>query len=657
MPRYEGGAAREMPTPERKKRPSLRVIEGGKRERARTLRKTEEVESKSHLEKIRSAGGFEEKVKTIRTLHAEYRARQDELLEKEQEIRGELEDILGPLEGNTPEEIRAHHLSGINKVKDWLTSITGRKSAKELAAPLLKKLQAVQNERVALHEKQVDISISSLRIPTEEETAKSVRQQAAEAWTAPKTEEEPYAEVSEAEFLTPEQAKMEKSKEEAVTLARETFPKEEETAEFKDKQELEQRTGMCVDLFGGIKEGMSDEEIAERRTRGRAEGARLWDEVNRMIQIMHISDTDFTAMDYVELAAKMQMAETDNRPATAKNIKTLLTKMNQKLGYAPGQDPLAEGGKPEIASTQPMSLEWAKNLLTPDTARQAWDNVRGRMIFNMDLAKTLIRKSIGTLVDEVKSIKGLESEGYQQIDAIKNINQGDPAEATMYVMLKALAEGNISLSEGDKKAAVLVKRALADINRKLLAEELVSAVKPEKAKKKERTNDELADELDKLGADPFFQSVEAEAAAKKKPEFRTNDELADELDKLGADPFFQSVEEAAAQDNAILQEQGPLERSTPDQLIETLVYGLPKKAAEDYTLALRKFYGTNDMDKQFAILRVLRKLDTKYKLEGSKTAERIRKTLMEKMDLIKKEKEERAKPKTKKKTPSLRKAA
>jgi len=646
MPRFEGNAAQEKPASERRKRPSLRVVEGGKRERVRTLRKTEEEEKLSHLDALRRAGEFggtDAQEKTIRTLHAGYGARMDELMEKEQEIRSRLEDILGPLEGSTPEEIRAHHLSGMNKVKDWLTSITGRKNAKESAAPLLKKLQAIQNEKAELHEKQIDVSITSLRMPpveyqtrkeTPEESDALIKRLFPSVGAVPETELE---------------ARLKQKREESEKLERKLFPPVEETLGYQEKQEIEKRTNEYIEMLGGVKEGMSNSEAEQARARGRAEGTRLWDEVNRTVQLMNIPDTDFTAMDYVELAAKMQKAEAGMRPEIYKNIKLLLAKMNDRLGYAAGQDPLTGAGmgasrmlemrglgqnrarneqegyatratgmesrteelphraEREKQTNQPLTLEWAKTLLTPDAASRSWNEIQSRMIFDREQAKAIVGKRIDSLAGEINGIKDLESSSYKNFNAIKNISQGDPAEATMYVMLKALAEGNINLSDGDRDAAAAVRRALSDIDR-----ELIAAAYPDRAKKEQerQKREELAGELIRLGKEPFIRDMEEET-----------DEPAE---------------------NAILHEPEQLERSTPDHVIEALVYGLPKKASEDYTLALRKFYGTNDMDKQFAILRVLRNLDVKYKLEGSKTAERIRKTLMERMLLSEEEKNKAA---------------
>lgn len=651
---------KEKEAARRKNRQSLRVVEGGKS--AKSLRKTAEQEQEEHLEKIRAAKSFDHKVETIRTLHEDYKSEQESLMQREMELRSELEDILGPLEGNTAEEIREHHMTGWHKVKDFFRGLSGDKSAKERATPLLKKLGEIQTKRKALHDKQVNISIASLRA-TAEEQPKSLEQQTAEAWTPP-------AKIMQAH-----------KDQELLDIANKMFPAIEETAEYKEKAKQEKMINDSIDMMGGVKEEMSDEEKTERRARGRADSARLWDEVNRMIEIMRVPDTDFTALDYVELAARAQKADSDNQPARAASIRGLLNKMNVKLGYAVGQDPVTGAGmggsrlneaktlggnisraeqskvaerltgvKSESSAQEksaketdqtfdkPLSIEWATAKL-PGAAAE-WNKMKDRMVLNMETSKAVIRDHIDILAQEINGIDDLTSDVYRNFNAIKNIRQGDPAEATMYVMLKAISEGVISLSEGEKKAQAAVRRALKDINRSIAA--VTAPVEKTPSSKTLRTpprrSDEEADVLDQseeiLKRAVSSEMLRAATLPDKTPSQRANKKLAESMAEIN---------ELEA------QTETDKELATPKHVIDALVYGLPEEAVESYRKAMTKFYENDNAQKRRDVLKVLRGLDAKFGLRSSKTAQRIAITLTEAL--------EKPQPKVTKKPRSVRKAA
>jgi hypothetical protein len=123
--------------------------------------------------------------------------------------------------------------------------------------------------------------------------------------------------------------------------------------------------------------------------------------------------------------------------------------------------------KRERISEEAYTIEWAANLL-PNT-RAEWDNVSNLIKTDAPKTKKVINNEIKDVVSGIQDVidSGAEvSDEYHGLKKLPRMRTGSPAEATRYVMLKALSE-LAPQTEDDEAIQRRLVDAVADIDHKL----------------------------------------------------------------------------------------------------------------------------------------------------------------------------------------------
>ena len=130
--------------------------------------------------------------------------------------------------------------------------------------------------------------------------------------------------------------------------------------------------------------------------------------------------------------------------------------------------PEKRGEKREMFK-EPFTIEWANTLLP--TAAQEWQKISYRLATadrgTQEAMKSVIQDEINLLSAKLKNLSGV-SEAYQNFDRINSVNQGNPPEATRYVMLKVFTEGGyIGTELNDMEAKNTVAHTIKAIDSRL----------------------------------------------------------------------------------------------------------------------------------------------------------------------------------------------
>ncbi len=308
------------------------------------------------------------------------------------------------------------------------------------------------------------------------------------------TEEDRKAILPETPLSVEEQLSKKKAQEQAML--------EEMVGKLENVRTPEQKTvDECVEAFGG-------------GTEGRQAAARLWDTVQNQINL-GVNEVKFTALDYVQLAAQLRRhAESGGNPETYDKTLKQLEAMNKELGFV--DNPALDFGKKKanlkkfkaigrnLARTeqaresakvtgmeaategvptratesketmgQPMTIEWAAALLTPEKAKEEWQSFLGLMegdknattadkTRQRELAAFVIRDMITDLQHKLSDLSDL-SENYARLAKYGDKAPGDPPEATLVVLLKAM-DKTLPVTEDDKQAQREVRMTLGKIH-------------------------------------------------------------------------------------------------------------------------------------------------------------------------------------------------
>jgi len=123
--------------------------------------------------------------------------------------------------------------------------------------------------------------------------------------------------------------------------------------------------------------------------------------------------------------------------------------------------------KQERIAEPAYTIEWASQLMP--NAKAEWDNVSKLINSNSVKARKTVNEEIKNITGRIKEMLeagGEISDEYHGINKIKSLRIGSPAEATRYVMLKALSELAPQKNEDISVQQALVD-SVAEIDRKL----------------------------------------------------------------------------------------------------------------------------------------------------------------------------------------------
>jgi hypothetical protein len=160
-----------------------------------------------------------------------------------------------------------------------------------------------------------------------------------------------------------------------------------------------------------------------------------------------------------------------------------------------------------------FSLNWTMELLP--TANSEWTKVaekisnQARTKGEREAMLMVINDEIQTLNEKLQKMDKI-SEEYKQLDRIQNITQGNPPEATRYVMLKVFTDGAfIGTEPNDSEAKKAVQKTIQSIDKKITTLSQEVQKRPSLRKSKELP-DTLKDEAPPTFRDEDIPTIKDE---------------------------------------------------------------------------------------------------------------------------------------------------
>ena len=415
----------------------------------------------------------------------------------------------------------------------------------------------------------------------------------------------------------------------------------------------------CIEAFGG-------------GTKGKEAAAEMWDEIQNKIS-MGVNKVDFTALDYVQTAANLRVAAGLRDSESYKNISLRLEKMNKALGYPEFMNPATGAGmkSPDLTKSkalgrniarsemgkraeritametrtdeaagrarpegkesmgQPLSIEWASALLTPEVAGREWEDAVKLMQGNRDgkrekdqqveLASFMISDTLSTLQNKLWGMKNL-SDTYSALAKYNGKPKGNPPEATSLVMLKAF-DRIMPITEDDKAAQKEIHLALGEIYRALALFN-----KPSETPTLRPPAGKTYEDEEKLTSAISTATQEALKEAAELPRFNLEDEETSELPRFNLEGLDESPEpptlRRAKKNETTLNVETPKVKRVIDKLAGEGINLMPKskqipqEALRNYKTAIKKFFAAKNDAEINSTFAVIRGLDSKYRLNN-----------------------------------------